>query len=147
MGLDTTHGAWHGSYSSFASWRRSIAKHYDVPLDLMEGFWSPEGATESLIKSAVGNNGYLDKYKKVLPIKWEVIKIPHCIKALLNHSDCDGHLTPSICGKLSKELFKIAPIVKSVDSGFSDEYIRGKTISFAEGCKCAFYSSEKLEFR
>lgn len=40
MGLDVSHGCWHGSYSAFNRWRHGIARAAGIPLDLMEGYWS-----------------------------------------------------------------------------------------------------------
>lgn len=39
MGLDTTHGCWHGAYSAFHRWRVEVAKAAGIPLELMEGHW------------------------------------------------------------------------------------------------------------
>lgn len=38
MGLDTTHNAWHGPYSSFNRWRHWLAEQIGIPLELMDGF-------------------------------------------------------------------------------------------------------------
>ena len=55
MGLDTTHNAWHGSYTGFTRWRQAVAKaagwsntgvdeyeYYTVPEDRIPGS-SPDG--------------------------------------------------------------------------------------------------------
>ena len=66
MGLDTSHNAWHGPYSSFNSWREEIAKLFNISLRDMYGF---------------GGNIY-----------WETIEYKD-IHILLNHSDCDGKIS------------------------------------------------------
>jgi len=42
MGLDTTHGCWHGAYSAFHRWRAGLANAAGIPLDLMEGYYDDE---------------------------------------------------------------------------------------------------------
>jgi hypothetical protein len=44
MGLDTSHGCWHGSYSAFMRWRRKIASLAGIPLPLMQAFYEPPDA-------------------------------------------------------------------------------------------------------
>ncbi len=41
MGLDTSHGCWHGAYSAFMRWRETIAAIAGIPLWLMENFYDP----------------------------------------------------------------------------------------------------------
>jgi len=59
----SSNAAW--SYSGFGNFRRKLAEEIRIDLNAMEGFG---GKT-----------------------KWDTVKDP--IKYLLNHSDCDGHLT------------------------------------------------------
>jgi len=40
MGLDTTHDAWSGAYSSFMKWRVWLAKKIGLDLHKMDGFYS-----------------------------------------------------------------------------------------------------------
>lgn len=68
MGLDTTHGCWHASYSSFDVFRQAVARVCGVDLDSMEGFCRTK------------------KY-----VTWDSLA-PDPIFALLNHSDCDGEI-------------------------------------------------------
>lgn len=66
MGLDTTHGAWHGSYSGFANFRRAVCLAAGLgDIDDYEGF---------------GGN-------KPFPHRIDVPVTP-----LLDHSDCDGEI-------------------------------------------------------
>jgi len=42
MGLDISHGCWHGAYSAFMRWREKISQVAGLPpLALMEGFYEP----------------------------------------------------------------------------------------------------------
>lgn len=70
MGLDTTHNAWHGPYSSFNRWREKLAKKVNIDLRSMIGF---------------GGYNVWDESKNYYP--------------LLYHSDCDGELTVDECKK------------------------------------------------
>ena len=44
MGLDTSHGCWHGAYSAFTRWRTVLAQAAGIPLWLMEGYYAPPEA-------------------------------------------------------------------------------------------------------
>lgn len=118
MGLNTTHGAWDGPYSSFHEWRRKIAELIDVPLDNMEGF------TENVAR-----------------LKWKNLK-PNPLHALLNHSDCDGNIPYRKCKGIAEELEKLLPRLQS----YEYRYYLDKTIKFIDGCKLAYNRKEKIEF-
>lgn len=91
MGLDTSHDAWHGPYSSFQRWRREIAELAGLPpLDQMDGFCSGTG------------------------ISWKGIKTP--LVYLLNHSDCDGQISAKRCAKIADELEALLPKMKDLDT-------------------------------
>jgi malate/lactate dehydrogenase len=70
MGLDTTHNAWNGSYSSFNRWREKLAEKVNIRLRSMDGF---------------GGSVIWDQSANYYP--------------LLSHSDCDGELTVDECKK------------------------------------------------
>lgn len=64
MGLDTSHNAWHGPYSSFNKFRNEVCIAAGLgKLDDYEGFGGSKG--------------------------WKFVK-EQPLNALLNHSDCDG---------------------------------------------------------
>jgi hypothetical protein len=77
MGLDTTHGAWHGSYGSFHVWRTAVAQAAGINLEEMQGFGGEK--------------------------EWP----DHPLTPLLHHSDCDGKLTPQECTQIAAELVVI----------------------------------------
>ena len=78
MGLDTTHNAWHGPYSSFGTWRTWVAKQIGIKLDEMVGY---------------GGDIVWDNSNSLTP--------------LLNHSDCDGELTVEECKKIEQGLLVV----------------------------------------
>lgn len=115
MGLDTTHNAWHGSYSTFARFREKVAAAIGINLSEMDGF----GGT----------------------VKWESLP-PDDLHLFLNHSDCDGSLSPRECALIALRLVQIGPKLSS-DGPFSD---RKSAKQFANGCWQAAQRNETLEF-
>lgn len=94
MGLDTSHNAWHGPYSSFHSFRKFLANRIGIVLDSLEGF----GGTTS----------------------WDTFE--HDIKPLLFHSDCDGELSPEECEQVARGLKSI--IDATAETEENEYYIR-----------------------
>ena len=152
MGLDTTHGAWHGAYSAFMRWRRQIARAAGFPpLDLMEGFFSAE--------SPVSGNPFWKQYEEdkksgfvhdgsvwaSLPISWEYFKNDP-LTILLHHSDCDGEIAWEDCGKIADRLESLIPLLpQGNDAGHIGNW-RDKTQTFVDGLREAFRAKENLEF-
>lgn len=130
MGLDTTHNAWHGSYSGFAEWRKWLAEQIGINLDAMDGFQSSFKQTP----------------KKI--IKWE--SLPHDdLHYLLNHSDCDGSITSKRCGKIAKRLDQILKKVKpnkNIVLDYESEWKVQATKDFSKGCKKAFKLKQNIQF-
>jgi hypothetical protein len=83
MGLDTTHDAWHGSYSSFAKFREELAAIEGFSLDEMTGF----GGSKS----------------------WAKVKSP--LKPLLNHSDWNGEIQWQHCEAIANRLEEISSTI------------------------------------
>lgn len=118
MGLDTSHDAWHGGYGSFNIWREEIAKLSGIPkLSEMEGF---------------GGN-----------IVWD---IEHPLYALLNHSDCDGELTPDECKKTAEGLQIVYDKMDDAQFGGHIGNIKNKTKQFIDGCLLAHSLNEPIDF-
>ena len=122
MGLDTTHGCWHGAYSAFHRWRVEIARVAGINLDLMEGF------------TRDGQQG----------IKWESLK-PDVLHVLLNHSDCDGHINWRYTKKLADRLTELLPLLEGDGGGHIGPY-REKTQEFINGLFVAHEAHERVEF-
>jgi hypothetical protein len=80
MGLDFDHGDAHWSYRGFGRFRKRLAEAIGVRLEEMRGF----GGGKS----------------------WDTVQDD--IVPLLNHSDCDGELTPEECAKVAPRLSKLA---------------------------------------
>jgi hypothetical protein len=121
MGLDTTHDAWHGPYSSFNRFRHKLADQIGIRLD--------------------DYKGYSDAGTKDLD------SIPHPIMPLLNHSDCDGELTPEQCKSIADGLDLILKSLPIPANGVSEgsSFIED-VIQFRDGCLLAYSKKENIEF-
>ena len=117
MGLDTTHDAFHGAYSSFMRLRVAVAQ-------------AAGGGYENY------NFTYDDE---VLPKE-----LARGMVLFLGHSDCDGHLKPDECIEVAKMLDWAGPRIKW--DGFQ-EYIQNQAKRFADGCRAAAAAGERLEFQ
>lgn len=106
MGLDTSHNAWHGPYSSFNSWREEIAKLFNISLRDMYGFGGD--------------------------IQWEAIE-ENDIHLLLNHSDCDGELSWEECKLIADALTSILDKIedKWVKSK-AETFIKGCLLAYSK---------------
>jgi hypothetical protein len=117
MGLDISHNAWHGSYSSFGEWRRTVAELAGFPpLDEMRGFggsrqWGVDGAGDL----------------RLIP--------------LLHHSDCNGEISPEDCAAIADALKAL------LDKPWPDDWLLDKTRQFIVGARTAAAADEPLEFR
>lgn len=86
MGLDTSHNAWNGPYSSFGDFRKSIANALGFNL-----------------LSRIGFGGSIP-FDHSDPITH-----------LLDHSDCDGEIAVQHLIPLALRLEEIAPLIESPD--------------------------------
>lgn len=119
MGLDTSHGCWHGSYSAFNRWRTKIADLIGIRLDDMRGFgghveW-PSADTEPLVH-------------------------------LLNHSDCDGSIESQYCAAIADRLESLLPRLPVEPDGGHIGYWRECTQAWIDGLRDADRHGEDVEF-
>jgi hypothetical protein len=116
MGLNTTHGAFDGSYGSFGQLRTLVAKKININLNNMVGFGGKK--------------------------RWE--NVNDDIKYFLHHSDCDGAITPNQCKLIAKRMDEL--VLTVTDEEDPTGYFREKMRTFSDGCKLAAKKKEKLEF-
>jgi hypothetical protein len=112
MGIDFHPGSAHWSYSGFHLFRKRIAAAIGMDLESMQGFG--------------GSIQFSDFNDDVIP--------------LLDHSDCDGHLTATECGKVGprlKELVKDWP---------KNDYDRMQALRFANDMIECARNKQKLVF-
>ncbi|MDE2096534.1 MAG: hypothetical protein KGL39_04750 [Patescibacteria group bacterium] len=147
MGLDCSHDAWHGAYSAFMRWRTEIARLIGIPLELMEGFFEPSQSNQIALAKLAGPNAValMRLITKNCPISWESLK-PDPLHILLNHSDCDGEISPEDCSKIADRLQEILPLLPSSDAGGHIGSWRDKTLKFIAGCRAAAEANEPLDF-
>jgi len=117
MGLDTSHNAWHGPYSSFNLWRTLICKKAGL----------------GYLRNYIGFGG--EK-------QWDE---NHPLIPLLNHSDCDGEIKWKDCKGIADALTEILPKLELEDWYIEDWYI-GKTKDFINGCMEAYNAQENIDF-
>lgn len=124
MGLDTTHNAWHGPYSSFNDFRREILKAYNGT-DLFD------------------YAGYEMRSKKDNNRQSPQIPLSDIdddgILLLMDHSDCDGGIRWVDCKLVAESVNKV--ITKLSGNHFHD------AIQFSKGCMDAYNKKEDLLFQ
>ncbi len=151
MGLDTSHGCWHGAYSAFMRWREMITKVAGLPpLGLMEGFYDPKGAEyrDPLYWAAKGlgrEDSWIKDMREQLPIRWDCLK-PSPLFILLHHSDCEGEIETKDCGPIADALESLIPLLPSGDSGGHIGDYRDKTQTFVDGLRLAAAAGENVDF-
>lgn len=92
MGLNCSHGAWDGAYSSFMRFREDVAATIGMNIDNMIGF------------------GGLQKFDET-----------NDLTPFLSHSDCHGVLTPDECIRTARGLGAILDELPSEGPGNSKE--------------------------
>jgi len=127
MGLDISHDAFSGPYSAFNRFRQIVAKasgssfppHEDRSLDEDQYYPGDEVQPETR------------------PGLWEFFK----------HSDCDGEISPELCGKLADEMEQLLPAIDALsDSGGRQGGYGTVARRFIKGCREAAAANEPLEF-
>ena len=122
MGLDITHNAFHGSYSSFNRLRKDIA-------EVWGGSYPPHSDPK------------LDNRYVYFP---ENMDEQSGMAIFMGHSDCDGEISSSDCKKVADELEEILPKLKHLDNGLRSSY--SILEQFINGCRLAHSNNETLEF-
>lgn len=118
MGLNTTHGCWDGSYSTFMTWRKKLCEVAGYGhLELRQGFGGslPWPEDDPLV-------------------------------ILLNHSDCDGIIESKDCAAIADRLEQVLPAMDTAQEprGTLDYGVR--TRLFIAGLCEAAKSGEDVEF-
>ena len=127
MGLDISHDAFSGSYSTFNRLRQVIAT-------AMGGSFPPH-ADKKL---------YPDESKWYA--SWDYTQSSHPgLYAFMNHSDCDGDIPPGTAEQLADELEELLPKIEDfhIDAQLSYSAMVRKLIA---GCRLAARRNELLEF-
>lgn len=123
MGIDFTHTSAQWSYTGFGAFRRALALFEGFELDDMKGF-----------------GGDRD---------WDTVTTD--LVPLLNHSDCDGELTPDECRRVAPRLRQVVdelwPAARAVWEVDPNAYInRQSGLGLADGMDAAAAADESLQF-
>jgi len=125
MGLDTTHGCWHGPYSQFMRWRIHLHRLIHIGQDMPAEF----DDDREWLYAAWDSGEYNDQ------------SVP--INVLMNHSDCDGRILAEDCGPLADALEALLALMP--ERGIYDE-MRPATERFIAGLRLAAAEGEDVEF-
>lgn len=145
MGLDTTHGAFHGAYSAFNRFRQAVAK-------AMGGSYPPH---ENPLTCSDGDLIIdPDQSKFYVPGNWQIFqKERPGLTAFLLSNDCEGEFSPETCKQMADEIEALLPEIQKLDEteenwghisrdgGFGSVAKR-----YIEGCRLAYNSNETLEY-
>lgn len=112
MGLDFSHTDAHWAYGGFHRFRERLAEHEGFDLGAMVGFGGDRC--------------------------WDDVTTD--LKPLLNHSDCDGVLTPAECEQVAPRLAGI------ISTWPADDYDRQHGEALVEGMMRCALNGEELEF-
>lgn len=132
MGLDTTHDAWHASYTSFFTWRCNIWKAAGLPV-------IRDTQNERDIPSCWADSEAITDYYG----NWTA-EPDEPLEYVVNHSDCDGLIAPEHLALLIPRLEGLLPAIEELDDDGFDTY--GRTVQFIEGARKALDAGEALEF-
>jgi hypothetical protein len=124
MGIDFSHTDAQWSYTGFGTFRRALALFEGFELDAMDGFGGDQ--------------------------PWSAVHTD--LAPLLNHSDCDGELTPTECRQVAPrlrvvidELWPAELAVWEIDP--AAHFNRSSGLRLADGMDAAAASAEPLQFQ
>lgn len=132
MGLDVSHDAWSGAYSSFYRWRMGVvrAAGYEIAPD-------PDRGGREMPKVWLDDSFTTANYMG----EWD--RLPEDpLLVLLIHSDCDGIIPANATRWLAARLEGLLPAFPEDD----DDALRTKTERFIAGLREAAADDEDMEF-
>jgi hypothetical protein len=139
MGLDVTHGCWHGAYSAFSRWRQTIAEAAGYDVWRVE-YDEPAGYIAPTIMLDWGHIPEATLYGE-----WDSNPSDPLI-ILFAHSDCEGVIYPPQAALLAKRLEEILPLLPTEDDQGHIGNWRNKTQQFIDGLNKAASREEVVEF-
>lgn len=145
MGLDISHGCWHGAYSAFSRWRDKIAEAAGYLVRPVQ--WTDDK------HSFVNGRAYiLLDWGAVTPAmnlgQWaadDPLLVYDPLTVLLVHADDEGVIFPTQAGPLADELEALLPKLDGDGGGHVGNY-RETTQKFIDGLRLAASKGETIEF-
>lgn len=131
MGLDCSHGAFHGAYSAFNRFRQAVAS-------AAGGSYPPH------------DNDALDQNRWYAG-NWKNPERPG-LTEFFNHSDCDGKIAPALCAVIADEIEALLPEIARQAPRFDGGHIDREggmyqvAKNFIAGCREAASLAEPLTF-
>ncbi len=144
MGLDTTHDAWHGAYSSFSRWRDTLTKAAELPMAAPTSAYDLRGEVVDADWDSVNNDNIMGEWGEKRPTLSDGTYDP--LLFLLCHSDCEGLLHPYHSGLIADRLEELLPKVEGIDGGGHIGNMGDKTRRFIAGLRLAVERGEDVEF-
>lgn len=135
MGIDFRHDRPDGhhcpqwAYGGFNRFRERLAASEGFILSEMQGF---------------SNSRYFEDDYKPGGRSWDEITTD--LKPLLNHSDCDGELTPEECAQVAPRLREVAESWPREGVTMADAFDYRGALKLAECMEICASNNEKLEF-
>lgn len=142
MGLDTTHGCWHGAYGAFNCWRNKLAEVAGYELDTLgsETYRSETPVIDWGLVTAANIMGEWDS----IPCRLD--GSPDPLMLLIAHADCEGIIPTRFCDPLADRLTELLPgLPAEMDRGHIGDW-RQKTQTFIDGLREAGKAGEDVEF-
>lgn len=135
MGLDTSHGCWHGGYMGFTLWRNTLAEAAGYELGKMkECPW---------VDVVLIDWGHVTEEN--LAGIWESTPEDPLL-VLIAHSDCDGEIVVRDTGPLADRIEDLIPVIEGDDGTPRKDWLLEKTRRFVEGLRRASAAGESVEF-
>jgi len=142
MGLDTSHGCWHGAYGAFSRWRDKLAEVAGYAL------W-PVIHEPDQFGRGYGRDTVMIDWGHVteanLQGEWETTPADPLL-VLIAHSDCDGVLRPAQAGPLADRLAELLPLLPDEVAAGHIGHWHTSTQRFIDGLRAAVAADEEVVF-
>lgn len=129
--LDVSHGAWSGSYITFAAWKVALVRAALLQQPYMTTYFVSTNRNYHVEAAAM----YFERDEVNIsdPTSTDPLLV------LLTHSPIDGTIAPEDCDRLSARLSELRPYLES-------EEMKLLTSQFVAGCRWAAHSQSPLVF-